>query len=175
MTSDLENDRLWRQFLAPSQIKTGSPPTGLPAIEAPRKTSRLCWVARMFYLLPWIGITLSILTPILLKENSFPYVYPFNYIFTAVYFILWFVAPGFLLATVTAIALRRHLLGGMLLVVSSGAGAFSLYMAARLLGFPKSGTVGLVVPFCVVFLVGIILHLVVWWKEGRHETTLRPI
>ncbi len=168
MTSDLENDRFWHQFLAPSQIKTGSPPTGLPAIEAPRKTSRLCWVARMVCLVPWIaapwwGLVVDAVSLGSMSETRFPFNLPLA-MWLSLSALFIYCSPLWVCAL---IAWRRHLLGGTLLVLSSGLFISWISVSGRIREF----VIITAFTVCVVFLLGGILHLVVWWKEDGGKTT----
>jgi len=161
------NDSKFSVFLrAPLPEATALPPAAQPGIEPSKGTSRLCWAARIVCLLPWIAAPLLGLA----AEATHGFMYetrsPFNFVLATLgFFVCYLIFPGFLLTIPTLIAWKRHLLGGMLLVLSSG--LFIGWICAPVYHFGQEITPGmtffLAVP--VLFLIGGLLHLAAWLTE----------
>jgi len=145
--------------------------TGSSAIEVPKEASRLCWSARIVCLAPWIAAPLLGLVVEAAFHTMYETRFPFNLPLAMLgWFGYFLVFPGFVLTIPTLIAWRRHLLGGTLLVLSSGLFISWISVSGR-------GITPLSIPelaVCVVFLLGGILHLVVWWKEGAQKISWLP-
>jgi len=128
-------------------------------------TSRLCWAARIVCLVPWIAAPLSALVAEATHRFMYETVSPFNLVFAfwVGFWALFF--PGFLMWFPTTIAWRRHLLGGIMLTLSSSFTITCLFVVGWASALPY------LLPVPMLILVGGLLHLAVSWQERAKKAS----
>jgi len=88
------------------------------AAKPSKKTSDLCWTARVVCLLPLATAPLSFLVAEATDPTVTAYAFPFNLVFAVFYGLWWLLWPGLILTLLALVARRSPLLGVTLLVIS---------------------------------------------------------